>query len=101
DTRNLRSRRSEDLSDAGGRRGNQADQFASQFIERRQGRERLDAFGIETGIAHRTAKDDELVVRLGEFGGDLRGGDGIIRIGDDRRALEKISNSLGFRTLES
>src|SRR5256885_9968997 len=42
----------------------QADQPGAQFIERRQRGQGLDAVGIQGGLAHRSAEDDELVVSL-------------------------------------
>ena len=43
----------------------------------------LTPFGVEAGLAHRAAEDDELFVRLGEVGGDLRRRD---RIAANRRS---------------
>ncbi len=61
----------------------------------------LTPFGVQGGLAHRSAEDDELLVRLGEVGGDLGRRDHIARISDDRRALEQGSDGRDVRAFES
>ena len=50
----------------------EADDLGTQFIERRQRGERLDAVWVQGGLAHRSAEDHEFLVPLGKVGGDLR-----------------------------
>src|SRR5205807_2058768 len=47
------------------------DDLGPQLIERRQGGERLDTVRVQGGRSHRSAEDDEPLVRLGEVDGDL------------------------------
>src|SRR4051812_20904522 len=99
--RDLGGRSIRELRYLGSRRDQQADQPCTQFIERRQRGERLDAVRIQSGLAHRSAEDDELLVRLGEVGRDLGRRDHIARISDDRRALEQGSDGRDVRAFES
>ena len=85
----LGRRRIDHLRDLGRRRLDEADDLGAQLVERRQRSERLDAVGVERGLSHRPAQDHELLVRLGEVGGDLGRSNRIARIGDQGRTLEQ------------
>src|SRR6202521_3393290 len=87
--RELCRRGGDDPRDLGGRGLDEADQPGTQFVKRRQRGERLDAVRIERGLAHRSAENDELGVRLGEVGRGLRCRHRIARIGDHGRPLEQ------------
>src|SRR3712207_8949989 len=65
--------------------------YTTLFRSRRHRGERLDPFRVQVGPAHGATEDDELVVRLCKIGCDLGRGDGIGRIGDDRRSEEHTS----------
>src|SRR6185503_709138 len=67
--------RLQNARNAGRRRLNHADDLCAQLIERRERGERLNPLGVQVGPPHGAAEQNELFVRLGEFGGDLRSGD--------------------------
>src|SRR4051812_1806275 len=100
-TRELGSRRVRELRDLGRRRHQEADKPCTQFIERRQRGECLDAVGIQGGLAHRSAENDELFVRLGEVGGDLGRRNHIARVSEDRRPLQQGTDGSDVRAFES
>ena len=64
-------------------------------------RERLDAVRVEHGLAHRSAEDHELLVRLGEVGGDLGRANRIARIGDHGRSLQQGTDAGNVRAFKS
>src|SRR5262245_29745105 len=78
-----------ELGDLGRGRNEQAHDLAAQFVERGQRGKRLHAIDIQDGFAHRAAEDDELLVRLGEFDGNLRRRDRILGSSDHGRPLQK------------
>ena len=69
----------------------QANDLGAQFIKRRQCCQRLHAIHVEKRIAHRTAYEFELVVRLRKFHGHFRGSHGIDRCRKTRRAGQHIA----------
>src|SRR6185437_10544018 len=77
-----------ELSELGRRRHDEANDLAAQFVERRQRGKGLDAVDIQDGFTHRTADDDELLVRLGEFDGNLWRRHRILRGSDHGRPLQ-------------
>lgn len=85
----LRSRSGGDLRDLGRRGLDEADQLGAQFIERRQRGKSLDAIDVQDGCAHRTAENDELLVRLGEFDGNFRRRHRIAGCSDHSRPLQQ------------
>src|SRR5215470_14199240 len=85
----FRRGRVDDLGNLGRRRLDEADDLGPQLVERRQRSECLDAVLVERGLAHRPAQDHELLVCLGEVGGDLCRSDRIARIGDHGRPLQQ------------
>src|SRR5882724_1109543 len=89
DARELGCGRVRELSELGRRRHDQADKLGTQFVERRQRGKRLHAVDIQDGFAHRTAENDELLVRLGKFDGNLWRRDRIVRSYDHGRPLQQ------------
>ena len=65
DTGQLGARSLKDPGDTGRRGLDHAQELATQLVERRQGRERLDTFDVEVLGAERAADNLELVVALG------------------------------------
>jgi hypothetical protein len=86
-----------------GRRGHkEADQLATQFVQRRQRSQLLHAIHIQGGLAHRSAEDHELLVGLGEIGGDLRCRDRIVYgVSDQGRPLQKGHDGGGIGAIKS
>src|SRR5580704_15829024 len=87
--RDLCGRCVDQLRELGRRRLNQADDPGAQLIERRERGERLHSVRVQGGLAHRSAEDHELLVRLGKVDGDLRRRDRIAGRDDHRRPLEQ------------
>src|SRR5215470_11993895 len=77
------------LGELGRGRNEQTHELGAQFVERGQRGKRLHAIDIQDGFAHRAAEDDELLVRLGEFDGNLRRRDRIVRSSNHGRSLQK------------
>ena len=77
------------LRDLGRRRLDEADDLGPQLVERRQGGERLDPVRVERGLPHRSAKNDETLVGLGEIDGNLGRRDRIAGEGDQGRPLQQ------------
>src|SRR6188472_1291450 len=82
------------------RRLNETDQLAAELVERWQTGKRAHALGIEHLGSHRSAKDHELVVRLGEFDGNFRRCHGIVGKGDASRPLQQVRDTLGIGAFE-
>ena len=83
-----------------GRRLQEPDQLAAQFIERRQAGERIHPFGVQHRLAHRAAEDHEFLVRLGEFDGDFRCRHGVGGKGEASWPLKQIRDALGVGAFE-
>src|SRR6201995_226862 len=88
DARELARGRIGELSDLGRRGHKQADDLCAQVVKRRERGKRLHPLAIQDGLTQRTADDDELFVRLGEFDGDLWRRYRIVRSGDHGRSLQ-------------
>src|SRR5208283_2428767 len=72
DARELGCGRGLELRDLRRRGLDEADELCAQFVQRRHGRERLHAIGIEGRRAERSAEDHEFLVLLGEGRRDFR-----------------------------
>jgi hypothetical protein len=77
-----------------GRRIDKSDKLTAQLVQRRQRRQIFDTFSIEDSSVHNATKDFEIVIFLGKFGGDFRGSDRIVRIGNGGRADEIFADRL-------
>ena len=78
DTRQLTRRGLYDSRNTGGRGLDQSDKLATQFIERRQCRQRFDAGQIQHVAFESAADNDKFVVLLGVIDGHLGGGNGVL-----------------------
>src|SRR5690606_38573104 len=85
----------------GGRRVDQADKLAAQFVERRQGSQCLDPFRVQDLTFKTATNDGQLLVLLGELDADLGRSHRIIRYRHGGRSGEQRRQRLKRRALES